>query len=85
MMEDNREELVEELCPQDCVYRCRFDNTVHFCDYIGFMGVSRNCPVSQCDKYRRGKKRFTGWTNAHDWEVRDNYEIIYEDEQWDSE
>lgn len=74
----NNEELVEQLCPKDCVYRSRFRDNIHYCDYIGMTGTSRGCPVSQCDKYRKGKKRLRSWTNNND-EFSVNYDIEYEE------
>lgn len=51
------EELVDKLCPTDCIYRIRFTPTTDCCAYCLFKKQSRGCRISECDKYRRGKRR----------------------------
>lgn len=51
-----------ELCAthcrhEDCIYRGFLYGTfTPFCDYISVMGESRKCKISECDKYKSGKK-----------------------------
>ena len=48
----NEIETVKEHCKHpDCHYRGKFGRD-DYCDYIGYTGTSRNCPISQCDKYK---------------------------------
>lgn len=50
-------ETVQEHCKHpDCRYRQNLSN-IHtpYCAYIIYEGVSRKCPISQCDKYKPGK------------------------------
>jgi len=55
-------ETVDKDCKhKDCVYRSRLSsggNTCYFCDYIGVTGKPRGCGIADCDKYRKGKKKF---------------------------
>ena len=49
-------ETVEEYCKhEDCIYRRRLGWTP-YCDYIGVEKKSRGCDISECDKYKAGKK-----------------------------
>ena len=51
-------ELVETHCKhRDCVYRNYIRGEgISFCGYILEEGHSRGCKISQCDKYKPGKK-----------------------------
>lgn len=51
-------ETVEEHCKhKDCVYRLILDSRLTpFCGYILIEERSRNCKISECDKYRTGIK-----------------------------
>lgn len=47
-------ETVNEHCKhKDCSYRKALSHGrwTYYCDYIGATGHSRNCPISECDKY----------------------------------
>ena len=64
-------ETVQKDCKhKDCVYRRLLDTHVPYCDYIGIMGYSRNCDISKCDKYVKGKLRRIARTGS--------YNIIYD-------
>lgn len=53
------EELVEDLCPKNCAYRMNLGNGngTPFCGYALTEHRMRGCKVSECDKYRKGKRR----------------------------
>ena len=52
------EETVKENCSHpDCVYRSHIAGGVTpVCIYALIEGRSRNCKISECDKYKGGKK-----------------------------
>lgn len=54
-------ETVDEHCRhEDCVYRMRLDlYGRYFCNYAAMERRSRGCSISECDKYRAGRKRPT--------------------------
>lgn len=61
-------ETVDEHCKhEDCIYRCRlnFYNT-DYCNYAVIVGESRGCSISECDKYKRGKRK-VAMTDAGLW------------------
>lgn len=50
------EELVEKLCPKDCVYRAYIDGgATPICFYAVIMRECRGCKISECDKYKPGR------------------------------
>lgn len=51
-------ELVEEHCPEDCIYRqpVRSLNT-EGCFYSVMENKLRGCKISECDKYKRGNPK----------------------------
>lgn len=50
-------ETVQEYCQhEDCIYRRCFERSTPYCDYIGVEKRPRGCDISQCDKYKPGKK-----------------------------
>lgn len=51
-------ETVEEHCQhKDCLYRLILDSKrTPFCGYILIEERMRGCRISECDKYRRGKR-----------------------------
>lgn len=50
------EELVSELCPEDCIYRNYIDGgNTPICYYAVIMCECRGCKISECDKYKPGK------------------------------
>ena len=53
-----RHELVDTDCKHaDCVYRNSIRGEhISFCGYILEEGHSRGCKISECDKYKSGKK-----------------------------
>lgn len=51
------EELVDELCPQDCIYRLPFTPTTDFCGYCLIEHETRHCKISECDKCKVGKRK----------------------------
>ena len=52
-----RIETVKEDCLyQDCAYRGKMDGA-DCCDYILVTGRPRGCLISECDKYRRGRRK----------------------------
>lgn len=65
-------ETVKEHCKhKDCVYR----GTVNFqpcCDYILFEKHSRGCGISDCDKYRTGKRKIKSEYNYFSMEIDDD-------------
>ena len=58
-MEVIGEELVEELCPKDCIYRMQFTPTTDFCAYCLVERELRGCPISKCNRYKSGHKKLT--------------------------
>jgi len=52
-------EEVDEYCPKDCIYRMHLDGTTHYCGYCAVEKRSRGCKVSECNRYKRGKKKIT--------------------------
>lgn len=50
-------EEVEEYCPNDCIYRMPFTPTTDFCGYCLIEHEMRHCKISECDKYRVGKRK----------------------------
>lgn len=50
-------ELVNELCPKDCFYRVKLDDTTDYCAYCVIEYEPRRCKISECDKYKRGKRK----------------------------
>ena len=51
------EELVNALCPSDCVYRAYLSHGVDFCAYSIMAHEARRCRISECDKYRSGIRK----------------------------
>lgn len=51
-------ELVEDLCPKDCIYRSYLHGSgTPICYYAVIERVpSRGCKISECDKYKAGVK-----------------------------
>lgn len=49
------ETVVRHCKHKDCIYRGYLYWTP-FCDYIGVEKKSRGCKISECDKYKPGKK-----------------------------
>lgn len=64
------EETVNEHCPKDCVYRVPFDFASDYCAYLVMEGTRRGCDVSNCNKYKQGKRKVTieGATLYFRWE-----------------
>lgn len=52
-------EEVDDYCPSDCIYRLRFDNVSTCCGYCIVENQPRGCKVSECNRYKRGKRRVT--------------------------
>ena len=50
-------EYVEDHCPKDCIYRMRFSHTTYFCAYCIAKHELRGCPISQCTRYKGGKRK----------------------------
>lgn len=51
-------ETVDEHCKhQDCIYRMHFGFGSEFCAYLLVTDEVRGCPISKCNRYRRGDKR----------------------------
>lgn len=67
-------EEVDRYCPKDCIYRMYFDGTTHYCGYCAAERHSRGCKVSECDKYKRGKRRVAieSGTLEFRWELYDD-------------
>lgn len=50
-------ETVKQHCKhEDCVYRRHLEAWTPYCDYIGVEKQPRGCDISNCDKYRPGRK-----------------------------
>ena len=50
-------ETVAECCHRtDCVYRSKIEGGIPICVYILVEGVPRGCSISECDKYKSGRK-----------------------------
>lgn len=54
-------ETVEEHCKhKDCVYRLTFDtNGTPYCNYCVMEQMVRGCKISECTRYRTGKRTVT--------------------------
>lgn len=52
-------ETVEKHClHDDCVYRSTLlSYQIDYCDYITLEGKPRGCPISQCCRYKPGKRK----------------------------
>ena len=57
-MQDNEIQTVEENCTHpDCIYRGHIDGGwTPICMYSLIECKARNCKISECDKYKSGKK-----------------------------
>lgn len=53
------EEYVDDLCPKDCIYRMQFTPTTDFCAYCIVENGLRGCSISQCTRYKSGRKKLT--------------------------
>lgn len=62
-------ETVKEHCRhRDCVYRLPLSGAKHeteFCNYICMAGHPRGCPISECTRYRRGKRKVRAIGNGY--------------------
>lgn len=71
-------ELVENYCPEDCVYRSELrDDGTPCCCYAAIEGRSRGCRVSECDKYKRGRPKRP--------RIREEYVLFWEREIYDED
>lgn len=71
-------ETVDEHCKhEDCCYRFLLTHgyrAVHYCDYIGVEGKPRGCKISECDKYRKGRRRCKLWEfDKFEWSIDDDF------------
>lgn len=78
--EPDRIETVAKDCKhKNCVYRGHISpinqSTEECCDYILIEGHSRGCPISECNKYRRGKRK-----KAHSGSYNFVWKVCDEDE-----
>lgn len=67
-------ETVNEHCKhKDCKYRMMFDPTSDYCAYCVIEKELRGCPISECNRYKRGGKRVTidGYTLHYKWIMTD--------------
>ncbi len=57
MKEQEEIETVKECCTHtDCIYRTHIDGgNTPICYYAVIENQSRNCKISECDKYKGGK------------------------------
>lgn len=69
------EELVDQLCPKDCIYRVPLTPTTDFCAYCLAKYEPRGCKISECDKYRTGVRKVIMGLGTL------NYEWMEDDEQ----
>lgn len=53
------ETVAENCIHEDCVYRSRLSggSKMNFCAYAIMAGHIRGCPISECDKYKPGRKK----------------------------
>ncbi len=68
-------ETVEEHCQHpDCYYRMKLDDSCHYCGYCIVEYQLRGCKISECTRYKRGKKKPTidGGTLWFRWELFDD-------------
>lgn len=70
--EEHKEELVEDLCPKNCVYRGKF-GAVACCNYLEITGSPRGSGIKDCKRYAKGKRKLQAWTN-----IDDNYNLKYD-------
>ncbi len=66
-------QTVTEHCKHpDCIYRnhINLDGLIGFCDYISLTGHSRGCSISECTKYRRGKKTKRNHNGIVIWNIK---------------
>ena len=74
-------ETVREHCThEDCVYRRCLKNGLPYCDYIGVEKHSRGCDISNCDKYKPGRKtrprmheRYELYWDLEIYEIQEHY------------
>lgn len=68
------EELVDELCPKDCIYRAQFTLDTSFCAYCLIEKEVRGCSISKCSRYKSGTKKMTidGATLCVRWVLKDD-------------
>lgn len=53
-------ETVNKHCKhKDCRYRGRFSFVDEACFYMYYTGVPRGCPISECNRYKPGKIKWT--------------------------
>lgn len=71
-------ELVATHCKHpDCCYRMRLGNEyTEFCAFCLIEGIARKCLISQCTRYKQGKRKvtvnkdtmmFNWWVDGEDW------------------
>ncbi len=69
-------ETCERNCKfEDCIYRRYIETGIPICFYAAIMKESRKCSISNCDKYRTGKKKAKTYHDYIDWEI--NYDDDY--------
>ena len=69
-------ETVDNDCKhKDCYYRLRFDGTCEYCAYCLVEYELRGCKISECNRYKRGKRKPTidKGTLYFVWESIDDY------------
>ena len=64
MCDNKIPETVKKHCKhEDCAYRGHISpinqSTDECCDYLILTGHSRGCPISTCDKYKKGRRKMT--------------------------
>ena len=69
-------ETVDEHCQhKDCIYRMKFDETTDYCAYCLFEYEVRRCKISECTRYKKGKRKVAldGATLWFRWEYDDEF------------
>lgn len=71
-----KEEVIETVdvhCKhKDCVYRTRLSLSGDCCGYMLYTDMPRGCKISECDKYRKGRKIPTTKGDLYTWTVEED-------------
>ena len=69
------ETCLEHCKYEDCIYKRVIGGGIPVCFYAVVMNESRKCKISECDKYRTGKKRVRSREEYIEWELY--YDDVY--------
>ena len=55
-MQEEHETVAKDCTHTECIYRSRITGNTPVCLYAMFAGEPRRCKISECDKYKDGRK-----------------------------